>query len=45
MLQTVRHPELGELKLVRNPMVLAQANAADTDVIAPPVLGPAAVLA
>ena len=49
MLQTVRHPELGELKLVRNPMVLAQANAADTDtdtdVIAPPVLGPAAVRA
>lgn len=40
MLQTVQHPELGTLKLVRNPMVMPGAGSAPC---APPVLGPAAV--
>ncbi|GGH60180.1 CoA transferase [Comamonas phosphati] len=40
MLQAVQHPELGALKLVRNPMV---APGTDPTCSAPPVLGPAAV--
>lgn len=40
MLQTVEHPQLGALKLVRNPMVPPSAAIAP-----PPVLGPAAVKA
>jgi len=41
MLQTVEHPELGTLKLVRNPMVGPGAN---TSVSPPPTLGPAAIV-
>lgn len=40
MLQTVEHPQLGTLRLVRNPMVLAAEGA---QVAPPPLLGPAAV--
>ena len=40
MLQTIEHPELGMLRLVRNPMVQPVPGAA---VIPPPILGPAAV--
>lgn len=39
MLQTVAHPELGELRLVRNPMVPANSH---VRAAMPPVLGPAA---
>lgn len=39
MLQTVDHPQLGTLRLVRNPMVPAGR---DAPVTPPPVLGPAA---
>ena len=39
MLQTVDHPQLGALRLVRNPMVPAGR---DAPVAPPPVLGPAA---
>ena len=40
MLQTVDHPDLGTLRLVRNPMVQPSA---DRPVSPPPVLGPLAV--
>ena len=40
MLQTVQHPQLGPLKLVRNPMVQPGQVEAITP---PPVLGPAAL--
>lgn len=40
MLQTVEHPDLGTIKLVRNPMVLGNSSART---IGPPMLGPAAV--
>lgn len=39
MLQTVAHPQLGELRLVRNPMILPSSG---TQVPPPPVLGPPA---
>lgn len=41
MLQTFEHPELGELRLVRNPLVPPDAVA---NVSAPPVLGPSAMV-
>lgn len=40
MLQTIEHPELGTIRLVRNPMV---APGAQKPVAPPPILGPAAV--
>lgn len=40
MLQTVEHPELGTLQLVRNPMVKSGIG---VQITPPPVLGPAAV--
>jgi len=40
MLQTVVHPELGELRLVRNPMVSPSMG---VSLSAPPVLGPPAI--
>lgn len=40
MLQTVEHPELGTLQLVRNPMVPATS---DRHIAAPPLLGPSVV--
>jgi crotonobetainyl-CoA:carnitine CoA-transferase CaiB-like acyl-CoA transferase len=42
MLQTVEHPDLGTIRLVRNPMVLGNSGART---IGPPMLGPAAVQA
>lgn len=42
MLQTVAHPQLGKLKLVRNPMIPPSSS---TQVSPPPVLGPPAIQA